>query len=95
MRLRKADLRQRVNGNLGFRFEARGLTSFAGLELIRRYFKSLDLTQRIRRHLSGAGLDTDFGVVSLVLVLLGLLITGGRRVRHFMFQGNDPMFLRF
>lgn len=95
MRLRKADLRQRVNGNLGFRFEARGLTSFAGLELIRRYFKSLDLTQRIRRHLSGAGLDTDFGVVSLVLVLLGLLITGGRRVRHLVFQGNDPMFLRF
>ena len=37
MRLRKADLRGRVKGNLEFRFENRGLTSYAGLEFVRRY----------------------------------------------------------
>ena len=95
MKLRKADLRQRVNRDLTFRFEAKGLTSFAGLELVRRYFKTLELAPRIRRHLGGTRLDTDFGAVSMVLVLLGLLITGGRRVRHMLFHRNDPLVLRF
>lgn len=95
MRLRKADLKQRVNGNLAFRFEAKGLTSLAGLELIRRYLKALGLAERIRRHLGRRALATDFGVVSMVLLLLGLLITGGRRLRHLLFHGQDPVLLRF
>ena len=33
MRLSKADLSGRVNGNLHLRFNAKALTSFAGLEL--------------------------------------------------------------
>ena len=31
VRLRKADLKRRINGQLTLRYEARGLTSFAGL----------------------------------------------------------------
>jgi len=95
MKLRKADLRQRVNGDLTYRFEAKGLTSFAGLELIRRYLKTLELAPRIRHHLGRTTVDTDFGVVSMVLLLVGLLITGGRRVRHVLFHRNDPLLLRF
>jgi hypothetical protein len=71
------------------------LTSFAGLELVRRYFLHLRLADRLRQHLSGLGLDTDFGTVRLVLLLLGLLIAGGRRLRHLMFLKSDPMVLRF
>jgi hypothetical protein len=48
MRLRKADIRQRVNGNLEFRFMSTGLTSYAGLELLRRYFRSLELVRQLR-----------------------------------------------
>jgi hypothetical protein len=94
MRLRKADIRQRVNGNLEFRFMSTGLTSYAGLELLRRYFRSLELIPRLRRHLGGRLPTTDFGVVPMVLVLLALLVSGGRRLRHLMYLAGDPLVLR-
>jgi hypothetical protein len=71
------------------------LTSFAGLELVRRYFLQLRLAERLRHHLTGAELETDFGPVRMVLLLLGLLIAGGRRLRHLMFLKADPLVLRF
>ena len=37
MRLRKAELRGRVKADLALRFTRPGLTSFAGLEVVRRY----------------------------------------------------------
>lgn len=95
VRLRKADLTRRVNGSLALRFELPGLTSFAGLELVRQYFAAIDLPQRIRRHLSGKSLATDFGIASLVLLLLGLIIAGGRRLRHLLYLAGDPVILRF
>ncbi len=95
MRIRKADLGLRVNAPLALQFRTRGLTSFAGLELVRRYFLHLRLADRLRQPLSGLGLDTDFGTVRMVLLLLGLLIAGGRRLRHLMFLKADPMVLRF
>jgi Transposase DDE domain group 1 len=94
MRLRKTDLTRRVNASVGLRFQATGLTSFAGLELVRRYFRSLELPQRLRRHLSGCGLENDFGVVPMVTLVLGLLICGGRRLRHVLFLQDDPLVLR-
>lgn len=95
MRLRKADLKRRVNGPLTLRFRAPGLTSFAGLELVRCYFRSIRVAERLRRHLRGCGLESDFGVVALVELLLGLLIVGGRRLRHLVFVQDDPLFQRF
>jgi len=95
MRIRKAELRHRVNAPLALRFGARGLTSFAGLELVRRYLRQVGLAKRLRRHLSGMGLSNDFGVVRMVFLLLGLLIAGGRRLRHLVFLQEDPMVLRF
>lgn len=94
MRLRKAGLRSRVNGDLALRFEASGLTSFAGLELVRRYFRTLDLPARMRRSFSGQLPTSDFGAASLVLLLLGLLISGGRRVGHVEYLKGDPLVLR-
>jgi hypothetical protein len=95
VRLRKADLRRRVKGHLALRYEAKGLTSFAGLEMIRRYFQQIQLVGHLRRHLAGTGLETDYGVVGMVLLVLGLLITGGRRLHHLLFHPNDVMLLRF
>ena len=84
MKLRKADLRARVNANYALRFDAGALTSYAGLELVRRYFRTLGLSDIVRRHLNGRLPGTDFGVTSLVLLLLALLITGGKRLRHLL-----------
>jgi len=82
VRLRRADLRQRINGKLGVRYSATGLTSFAGLELIRQYLSQLGLTEAIRRHAQRALPGSDYGRVAMVLLVLALLVTGGRRVRH-------------
>lgn len=95
MRLRKAELTRRVNGSLALRFRLPGLTSFAGLELVRQYLAARDLPQRIRCHLSGKELATDFGLTSMVLLLLGLIIAGGRRLRHLLYLEGDPIILRF
>jgi hypothetical protein len=94
MRWRKADLRRRVNGNLELRFGREGLTSYAGLELLRRYFMSLDLLALLRRELGAALPHSDFGATRMVLVVLALIISGGRRLRHLLFVAEDPVVLR-
>jgi hypothetical protein len=88
-------LRRAVKGNLALRFEAKGLTSFAGLELVRRYFHSIGLGSHLRRYLGGRELGGDYGVVAMVLVVLGLMITGGRRLHHLVFHQHDTMLQRF
>lgn len=94
VRLRKSDLRQRVNGDLTLRYRLNGLTTFAGLELVARFFKQLNLRSEIRRHLVPLLPRTDFGVVGMVMTLLVLILTGGRRLRHLGYLQEDPMVLR-
>jgi hypothetical protein len=94
MRLRKAELRGRVNGNLELRFGERRLTSYAGLELVRRYLGAVGLVDQMRRLLDAHLPCTDFGVGRMVLVVLTLLISGGRRVRHLLYLEGDPIVLR-
>ncbi len=94
MRLRKSDLPQRVNAVLTLRYEHSGLTSFAGLEFIRHYFCQIQLRSQIRRWLSPYLPNSDFGIPGLVLAILTLIITGGRRLRHLGYLQSDPLVLR-
>ena len=95
MRLRKTDLRQRINGKLAVRYDASGLSSFAGLELIRQYLSQLELAEAIRRHARRTLPGSDYGRVAMVLLVLALLITGGRRVRHVGYLETDALVKRF
>ncbi len=95
MRLRRADLRQRINGKLSVRYSATGLSSFSGLELIRQYVIQVGLADVIRRQVQRALPSCDFGRVSMVLLVLALLITGARRVRHIGYLETDPLVKRF
>jgi hypothetical protein len=70
------------------------LTSFAGLELVRRYFRQLGLFEKIRRHAGTTAPGSDYGVVGMIMVLLTLLIVGGRRVWHVAYVTNDPVVRR-
>lgn len=90
MRLSRADLRRRINGDLLLRYEAPGLTSLAGLELIRRFLQALDFRAHLRR-IQGALPGSDFGSVAMVLLVLVMLITGARRVRHVGYVEGDPL----
>ncbi len=95
MRLRKADLRRRINGDLSFRHAAAGLTSFAGLELIRQFFKRIGFVSRLRREVLGRLPGSDYGTVAMTLLVIALLVTGGRRVRHARYLESDAMVKRF
>jgi hypothetical protein len=84
-------LSRRVNGDLRVEFTASGLTSFAGLELLIRYFRGIHLNASIREHFAGVRSRGDFGMVAMLRLLLGLVIVGGRRLRHVGYLAGDPL----
>ena len=90
VRLRKADLKRRINGQLTLRYEAGGLTSFAGLELVGRIIQQLDLPGALRG-VRCALPRSDFGGERLSLLVLGMLMAGARRVRHVSYLCGDPL----
>ena len=94
VRHRKADLHASVKGDLQFEFTESRLTSYAGIELFRRYLRRSALNRRLRRHLDPR-LSGDFQAVALVRLVLALLVVGGRRLRHVEFLQGDPMIHRF
>ena len=95
MRRRKADLRARVNGNLPLEFGDVGLTSYAGLELLGRYLRTRCFNQLVREAFGDLPGWGDFGMVAMIRVLVGLVIVGGRRLRHVASVADDPVFRRF
>ena len=94
MRLRRTELQARVNGGLKVRFECQGLTSYAGLELLLQYFRGLGLVRWVREAIGQALPATDYGASRVVMLLLTMLISGGRRVRHLGYLRNDPIVAR-
>ena len=95
MRRRKTDLIARVNGNLQLEFGNIALTSYAGLELFGRHLRAMRFNKLIRETFAGTAGWTDFGVVAMVRLLMGLIIVGGRRLRHLAYLEKDPLFHRF
>lgn len=94
MRLSIASLRRVVKGDLGIEFVQQDLTSYGGLELLRRYFRLVDLHRRLRESFRAYGLGGDYGGARLVLLLLALWVVGGRRIEHLRYLGQDPLVAR-
>lgn len=94
MRLRSSDIRTRVNADLSFRYQREGLSSFAGIELLRRYFKAIRLTVLLRSRLDGIFGRRAYSASAMVLLLLGLIVSGGRRIRHLGYLQGDPIMRR-
>jgi hypothetical protein len=88
-------LRTRVNGDLALEFEDVALTSYAGLALFGQYQRATRFNQIVRSACAGVGGHGDFGAVALIRVLIGLLLVGGRRLRHLAFIQDDPLVQRF
>ena len=95
MRLSRSLLKRRVNAPCTFRFEDEGLTSFSGLELVRMFLVRLDLPRRLRDGLHRRLPKSDYSAVSLTLLLIALLLTGGRRISHLRMLQHDPVVARF
>ena len=95
VRTRKTDLRARVNGNLQLDFGDVTLTSYAGLELFARYLRQSEFNAAVRQAFAGTSAWGDFGLVVMVRLLIGLVILGGRRLRHVAYLCDDVVYRRF
>lgn len=95
MRLSRTDLSRRINGKLSIRSSTSSLTSHAGLELYRHYLKVSGIRELMQTTLTKHLPGTDYGRVPMVLLLLALLVIGGRRLRHLDYCKEDPMVERF
>ena len=94
MRVTGARLRRVVKTDLPIEFGPQQLTSYGGLELLRRYFRRLDLPHRIRQAFSGSGLASDYGAGRLVLLVIALFVVGARRLEHLRYLAHDPLVAR-
>ena len=82
MRLRVSGLRRVVKRDLGIEFGREQLTSYGGLELVRQYFEIISLNRRIRQGFREHDLGGDYGCVHLVVLVVGLLVVGARRLKQ-------------
>ena len=94
MRLRIASVQRRIKGDLRIEFVPQDLTSYGGLELVRRYFRCLGLHRRLRRAFRAYGLGGDYGGGRLVLLLITLFVVGARRLEHLRYLAHDPLVAR-
>src|SRR6266478_1161966 len=93
MRLSVGTLRQVVKRDLSIAFVPQQLTSYGGLELLRRYVRRLELPRRLQA--ACAALGGDYGSSRLGLLLLALLYVGARRLEHLQYLVGDPLVRRF
>ena len=93
MRLNVASLHRPVKGKLHVEFVDQALTSYSGLELLRRYLRQCDLPRRLRAACAATG--GDYGGGRLALLVLALLYAGARRLEHLRYLGGDPLIARF
>jgi len=93
MRLKVRSLRQAVKGDLPIEFVPQRLTSYGGLELVRRYVRKVAIVARLRAAL--AAIPSDYGSARLALLIVGLLYVGARRLEHLQYLVGDPLVARF
>jgi hypothetical protein len=93
MRLKVRSLRQAVKGDLPIEFVSQRLTSYGGLELVRRYVRNVAIVPRLRAAL--AAIPSDYGSARLALLVIGLFYVGARRLEHLQYLVGDPLVARF
>ena len=93
MRLKVRSLCQVVKGDLHIEFVPQRLTSYGGLELVRRYARKLAIVARLRTAL--AAIPSDYGSARLALLVIGLFYVGARRLEHLQYLVGDPLVGRF
>jgi len=95
MRLKKKEISGRVNKNLAIQFIRQDLTSFSGLELIKRFFRNIRLNERIREHLKQCGLKGDYPYYKMIILIIGMMLLGIERISNIAFIKDDPLVKRF
>ncbi len=94
MRIGKRGFGARIKGDLKVEFGQERLTSHAGLELFRRFLRERGFAAHLRRSEQRLPRRGDLRFVPLVLLIVAMLLVGGRRLRHVEFLGDDPLVRR-
>jgi hypothetical protein len=94
MRLTVVRLRRVIRRDFSIQFGREQLTSYGGLELLRRFLGLIGLKARIQCAFAAQPLGGDYGACQLVLLVIGLLVVGARRLGHLRYVANDPLFAR-
>jgi hypothetical protein len=94
MRLKVARLRRVIKRDLRIEFGGEKLSSYGGLELLRRYFQVLGLGAHIRQCLHRCRVGSDYGCANLVVLIIGVLAVGARRLGQLRYLADDPLFAR-
>src|SRR2546425_11300409 len=89
MRLSVASLRRMIKGKLHVEFVRQELTSYSGLEVLRRYLRQRELPSRLRAACAATG--GDYGGGGRAPRVVALLLLGARRVEHLRYVAGDPL----
>src|SRR5215469_6652921 len=94
MRLTVARLRRVSKRDFSIEFGREQLTSYGGLELLRRFLVVMGLKARIGCAFAARQLGGDYGTSQLGLLVIGLLVGGARRLSQLRYVAHDPRFAR-
>lgn len=95
MRLSRADFRCACKSFLRIEFATQDITAYGGLEFIRRYLGLIKFSGRVQSVLGKYGLGGDYRAIDMILVIVGLILAGGRRLDHLNYLCDDPLVKRF
>jgi hypothetical protein len=80
---------------LRIEFANQDITAFGGLELLRRYLALIELGRRVRSVFARYEVGGDYRAIDMILVILVLILVGGRRLEHLNYICDDPLVKRF
>ena len=95
MRLSRADFSSSCKSFLNIEFASQDITAFGGLELVRRYLALIELGRRVRSVFARYEVGGDYRAIDMILVIVVLILVGGRRLEHLNYICDDPLVKRF
>ena len=95
MRLSRTDFHSSCKSVFKIEFASQDITAFGGLELIRRYFRLIQLGRTVRSVFARYDVGGDYRAIDMILVIVVLILAGGRRLDHLNYVCEDPLVKRF
>jgi len=93
--LSRADFCSPCKSFLKIEFAPQDITAFGGLELMRRYLALIELGRRVRTVFARYEVGGDYRTIDMILVVVVLILVGGRRLDHLNYVCDDPLVKRF
>lgn len=95
VRLSRTDFHSSCKSVFKIEFASQDITAFGGLELIRRYFRLIQLGRTVRSVFARYDVGGDYRAIDMILVIVVLILAGGRRLDHLNYVCEDPLVKRF